>query len=58
MTRAEADQLDDIFRNLDENDGTPDTDMLDALTKLSLAGKAEFVRRMDERFGVQPPQTH
>ncbi|MFA7279625.1 MAG: hypothetical protein WC100_05980 [Sterolibacterium sp.] len=58
MTIDEADLLDDIFQNLAENDGTPDADILDALINLSASGKAEFVRRMDQRHGITPPVIH
>lgn len=58
MTNEESDQLNDIFEHLEEHDGTPDPEILDALTKLSLAGKAEFVRRMDERLGFNPQKSH
>ena len=58
MTNEEAAQLNDLFDNLDENDGTPGVELLDALTKLSVESKAEFVRRMDERYGAHPPQIH
>lgn len=58
MTIEEADLLDHIFENLAENGGTPDSEILDTLINLSVSGKAEFVRRMDERYGVKPPQLH
>ena len=56
MTNEEADRLNDLFDNLDENDGAPDMELLAALTKLSVESKAEFVRRMDERYDVNSPQ--
>ena len=58
MAIEEADLLDHIFENLAANDGTPDSEILDTLIKLSASGKAEFVRRMDERYGVKPPRIH
>lgn len=56
MTNEEADRLNDLFDDLDENDGAPDMELLAALTKLSVESKAEFVRRMDERYDVNSPQ--
>lgn len=56
MTNGEADRLNDLFDDLDENDGAPDMELLAALTKLSVESKAEFVRRMDERYDVNSPQ--
>lgn len=58
MTNDEADQLDGIFQYLEEHDGAADPEILEALTRLSTAGKAEFVRRMDERLGFNPPLAH
>lgn len=58
MTKEECEQVDDIFDALEENDGAADLELLDAVTKLSAAGKTAFVRRMDERYGAQPPQVH
>lgn len=58
MTREEAEMLDHVFENIAENDGVPDAEILDALINLSVSGKAEFVRRMDERYGIKPPQIH
>ena len=56
MTNEETDRLNDLFDDLDENDGAPDMELLAALTKLSVESKAEFVRRMDERYDVNSPQ--
>ncbi|MBI5920905.1 MAG: hypothetical protein HY847_04550 [Betaproteobacteria bacterium] len=58
MPIRETDLLDHIFENLAENDWAPDSEILDTLMNLSAPGKAEFVRRMDERYGVKPPQLH
>lgn len=58
MKIEEEDLLDHIFENLAENDGAPDSEILNTLINLSVSGKAEFVRRMDERYGVKPPQIH
>jgi hypothetical protein len=58
MTKEEADRLNDMFGRLEMNRGTPDMQLLDELTHLSMESKAEFVRRMDERYGVIPQQVH
>jgi hypothetical protein len=51
MTNQESDLLNSIFKELEANDGRPDLELLEALTRLSLEAKAEFVRRMDDWTG-------
>ncbi len=58
MTVEEANLLDQIFEHLAENNGSPNSEILDTLMNLSVSGKAEFVRRMDESYGVKPPPIH
>lgn len=58
MTAEETALLERIFDALAENDGTTDADLLDLLVGMSSMGKAEFVRRMDEKYGVESPRVH